>query len=56
MILDFTGRPVFQKRFEASEWNEGLQVIPTERLLNAVYLLRLRQGNEVKTERLMIGR
>jgi hypothetical protein len=56
IVVDFTGRELFRKTLQSDEWQDGLRVVPVEEMNKGVYLIRINQGNNIKTERLMINR
>jgi hypothetical protein len=55
IVVDFTGREMFRKVLQSDEWRNGLQVVSFEKMNKGVYLIRINQGNQTKTERLLIS-
>jgi hypothetical protein len=53
-VIDFTGRQVYQAEFAAEEVNQGIRVLPSERLQDGIYLLQLNHRGKIVQERISI--
>ncbi|MBI5913868.1 MAG: glycoside hydrolase family 9 protein [Bacteroidetes bacterium] len=54
-LLDFSGRPVFEKNIEAAG-SRHAEIIETENLPAGMYFLKVRSGEAVVVEKVMVGK
>jgi hypothetical protein len=53
-VMDFTGRRVFEGVFNMDEINQGIRVLPRERMRDGIYLLLIKQNGKTTQQRISI--
>jgi hypothetical protein len=53
-IVDMMGKPFYEATMESSAVSNGMQLVPTERMLKGIYVITVKQGNKVTRERVII--
>jgi len=53
-VIDFTGRQVFEGQFSLDQVNDGVKILPRERMREGIYLMLIQQNNQVTQHRISI--
>lgn len=53
-LIDFSGREVYQRQFNAEEVNYGVKILPRESMREGIYLLQINKNGKVIQERVSI--
>jgi predicted esterase len=53
-MIDFSGREIFVRDFQAEEVNQGVKILPAESLQNGIYLMQIKQNGKTSQHRISI--
>jgi hypothetical protein len=53
-IVDMMGKPFYEATMQSSAVSNGMQLVPTERMLKGIYVITVKQGDKVTRERVII--